>query len=117
MYRRSMAAIRPARRSRSATAISADCWIRSRRNRAASVDSLDDAHVALRRIAQRDQRRLVARAVMRGDRLRDAGELDQHGALVDAGLIGLGGAAAGEEAAAAGDDGGAGKLGVLGQGP
>ena len=80
-----------------------------------SVDSLDDAHVTLRGIAECDERRLVTWAVVRGDRLRDAGELDQHGALVDAGLIGLCGAAAGEEAAAAGDDGGAGKLGVLGQ--
>ena len=48
-----------------------------------SVHSLDDAHVALRGIAQRGERRLVAWAVMRGDRLGDAGELDQHGPLVD----------------------------------
>src|SRR3984893_12981750 len=80
-----------------------------------SVDSLDDAHVALRGIAQRDECRLIAGAVVRGDRLGDAGELDQDGALVDAGLIGLGSAAAGEEAAAAGGDRGAGQLGVLGK--
>src|ERR1700733_274557 len=80
-----------------------------------SVDSLDDAHVALGGIAQRDECRLVAGAVVRGDRLGDAGELDQDGALVDAGLIGLGSAAAGEELAAACGDRRAGQLGVLGK--
>jgi len=69
------------------------------------VDAFDDAHVVLRRIAQDIECGLVAGAVVSGDRLGEAVELDQYGALIYAGFISLGGVAAGEEAPTAGEDG------------
>src|SRR5260370_36729150 len=52
---------------------------------------------------------------MRGRGLFHAVELDQHDALLDAFLIGLGGGATGEKAAAVSADGRSGELGVFGQ--
>ena len=77
------------------------------------VDAFDDAHVALRRIAQDTECGLVVGAVVGGDRLGEAVELDQYSALIDTGVISLGGAAAREKAPTAGEDGRSGKLGVL----
>lgn len=51
------------------------------------VDSLDDAQVPIDCLAQYAQRFLVCSAVVRRDRLRDAVELDQNGALVEAVVI------------------------------
>jgi hypothetical protein len=74
------------------------------------LDAFDDAQVALRRIPQGSKCGLVARAVMRGDRLGEAVELDQYGTLIDASLISLGRATSGEEAPTAGEDGRNGQL-------
>src|SRR5215469_13637571 len=52
-------------------------------------NAFDDAHVAVGAIAEHAQRFLVARAVMRGLGRGDAVELDDHGALQKAGLVGL----------------------------
>src|SRR5260370_41887784 len=67
-------------------------------------DAFDDAQVTLRAIAQSGECRLVAGAVMGGYRLCKIVELDQHGALIDAGFISLGRVAAREEAPASGED-------------
>src|SRR5260221_7088693 len=52
-----------------------------------SRNSFDDAQVAFAGVAQHAQRLLVARAVVRGDRLRDALELGHDGALVQPALV------------------------------
>src|SRR5262245_13325992 len=77
------------------------------------VYTFDDANVALCSIAQDSDCGLVAGAVIGGDRLGEAAELDQYSALVNLGLISFGNAAAGEVATATGDNGGNGKLCVF----
>src|SRR5258708_788285 len=70
-----------------------------------SADALHDPHVALDRVlAQGLQRLLVARAVVRGERLLQAFELDHHHALVESLLVHLCGAAPHQIAAARGLD-------------
>ena len=60
------------------------------------VRSFDDANVALCRIAQDSECGLVVGAVISSNRLGEAVELDQYGALINPGLIGFGNTAAGE---------------------
>src|SRR5438105_1673977 len=74
------------------------------------LDALDDAQVPHAGFAENLQGGLIGLAVMGRDRLRDTVELDDDDALSDAGLIGLGGVAAGEEATAGGLDRGAREL-------
>jgi hypothetical protein len=83
------------------------------RNSSGVFDTFDDAHVALRGIAQDSECGPVGGAVVGSNRLREAVELDHYGALIDPALISLGGAASGEVAPAAGEDGRNGKLGVF----
>src|SRR6267142_3724185 len=52
-----------------------------------SGNSLDDSHVSFDGVAENAQRLLVAGAVVRGDRLRDALELGHDGALVQPALV------------------------------
>jgi hypothetical protein len=66
-----------------------------------SVDAFNDADVPFGRSAKSLERSMVSRTVMRSDRLSDAVEFDQYRALIDACLICLCRATAGEEAAAA----------------
>ncbi len=77
--------------------------------------AFDDADVALGAAAQRLQRRLVARAVMRRGRLLHAVELDHDDAFGEALFIDLGGVAARQEASAAALDRRPGELGVFRQ--
>jgi uncharacterized membrane protein YkvA (DUF1232 family) len=66
-----------------------------------SGHALDDAHVAHRGVlAQGLERFGVAGSFVRRDRLRDARELDHHGALLDPHLVGPGGSAAHQEPSA-----------------
>jgi hypothetical protein len=76
-----------------------------------TVNTFHDPEVTLRRTAKDSQCGLVAGAFMSSDRLGEAVELDQYGALIDAALR-LGREAAGKESPSAGEDGGNGKLGV-----
>jgi hypothetical protein len=69
------------------------------------VYTFDDANVALCSIAQDSECGLVAGAVIGGNRLGEAVELDQYGALINPGLISFGNAAAGEVATATGENG------------
>ena len=74
------------------------------------VDAFDDANVALRSIAQDCECGLVAGAVVGGNRLSEAVELDQYGALINPDLISFGNTAAREVATATGENGRNGKL-------
>src|SRR5262249_5197658 len=80
-----------------------------------SASRLHDPHVALGALAERLERRLIARAVVRGDGLRHAFPFGDHGALAEAMLVGLGGIAAHEEPTAGRLDRRPGKLGVGGE--
>jgi hypothetical protein len=66
----------------------------------ASVHAFDDTDVAFARIAERGQCLLVGGAAVNGNGLFNTVELDRNGALCDALLIGLDGAAARKKAAA-----------------
>ena len=77
-----------------------------------SVHAFDDAHIAFTRIAERGECLLIGRAVVGGNGLFDAVELDRNGALSDALLIGLDGAAASRKAAAIAGYGWSGEFGV-----
>src|SRR5215470_10765321 len=57
--------------------------------RGALLQSLDDAEIALGRIVEHLERRLIGRTVVARDRGGHALEFDDHHALLDAGLIGL----------------------------
>lgn len=65
-----------------------------------SSDPFNDAYIALGAAAERFERGLVSRAVMRGDCLRDAVELDDNRALIQPRLVSLGRHSAREVAAA-----------------
>ena len=77
-----------------------------------SCEPLDDAEIPFRRIVERLERCLIARAVMGRDRVRDTVELDDHDALLEASLVGLRGRAAREKVGAVGGEGRDGKLDV-----
>src|SRR4029453_15561774 len=55
----------------------------------ASVDTLDNPQLAVAALAERAPRFLICRTVVRGDRLRDAVELDHDGSLFEAQLVHL----------------------------
>src|SRR5262249_19230240 len=76
------------------------------------INALDDAQVAIRPITQDSECSLVIGAVVGGNRLGEAVELDQYCALLDATLIRLGGHATSEEAPARGDNRGHSKFGI-----
>jgi hypothetical protein len=78
------------------------------------VDAFDDANVALRSIAQDSECGLVAGAVVGGNRLGEAVELDQYGALINPDLISFGNTAAGEVATATDENGRNGAVRTLG---
>ena len=59
------------------------------------LDAFDDAQVAVDGLAEHSEGLLIAGAVMRGDRLVDAVELDDHHPLQYPGLVGLRRCAAG----------------------
>ena len=68
--------------------------------RPGSLQRLDDAEVALTRLVEHLERRLIGGAVVAGGRCRDAVELGDHHALLDTGLVDLRRDAAREEASA-----------------
>src|SRR5215831_19172824 len=80
-----------------------------------SGNSLDDPDVALGGAAELLERGLIARAVVRRGRLRDAVELDDDDALALPALVRLRRRAADEEASAPGLDGGCRELRVRGE--
>src|SRR5690242_21822490 len=51
------------------------------------LDTLHDAQVSIHCVAQDIERLLIRGAVVRGDRLRNAREFDQDGALGEAALV------------------------------
>lgn len=67
--------------------------------------ALDDSYLPLCAVAERKQRRLIAGAVVRGNGLGHAVELDQNGTLHEALLVHLGRFAACQEAPSAGGNG------------
>jgi hypothetical protein len=67
---------------------------------AGSGNAIDDPQIAIGAIAQDAQRLLIGRAIMRGNGLCDAVELDEDRALVDATLVDLLRQSAREKAAA-----------------
>src|SRR5579872_5988782 len=87
----------------------------TRRASEALFDPFDNANVALAGLAERLERSLIVGAVVRGDGLLDAVELDQDGALRDALLVGLRRDASREKAAAVFDDCGPTELGIGGK--
>jgi hypothetical protein len=76
------------------------------------LHAFDDADLADGAVAEGRHGLLVRGAVVRGDRLRNALELDDDGALLQAMFVDGDRLATGEERAAAAGDGGAGQLGV-----
>ncbi len=55
---------------------------------AASIDSFDDAQIALGSVSERTEGLLIPGTVMCGDGLRDAVELNQDSALIEPILVG-----------------------------
>jgi hypothetical protein len=55
---------------------------------AASIDSFDDAQIALGSVSERTEGFLIPGTVMCGDGLRDAVELNQDSALIEPILVG-----------------------------
>ncbi len=78
-------------------------------------DAFDDADFPFGTVAQSGQRGLVGGAVMSGDSLLDAVELDQHDALLQAALVNLRRFAARQKAASPGSEGRTGELRVCGK--
>src|SRR5690348_3168470 len=64
-----------------------------------SVHAFDDAHVPLARVAERGECLLIGGAVMGGDGLFNAIELNRYGALCNSLLIGFDGTVSSKEAA------------------
>jgi hypothetical protein len=81
-------------------------------SRELSPHAFHDTHVACTRIAERGECLSIGGAVVGGNGLFNTVELDCDGALCDALLIGLDGAAARKKAAAIADYGRSGKFGV-----
>jgi len=79
------------------------------------VGALDNPQVPINCIAQYTESFLIRRTVVCGDRLCDAVELDQNGALAEAALIHLGREPPGEDARAGFLERGSGKLGIGGE--
>ncbi len=85
-------------------------------HRSASGQPFDDPQVAVDGLAEHLQSGLIAGPVVGGGRLVHAVEFDDHHALGEPGLIGLGGSPAGQKAPAASGNGRARELGILRQG-